>query len=373
MSIFDAGAEGSISQDTVRIIFVHVISAMLNGFGLLAMDALIYPAPFDSRTASFSDFRRRRDGPSGPVIDQDRTRAVALLLCHCESLHLTSELNTMVLNLVQEAKTINLAQFDVVFLPFLEILGSTLPELGISVHGSPFQSLFQAILGIYLERFVRPESQRSNDWSRAMVVRDCQDCTVLNKFLADPRLMTQTFTINGKRRNHVYSKVADTGIDQFTDATGPCHSLVLTKNDKYFDILHKAWEARCAVAQKHIQNIDAKVDLKPLLTELYEPVSSLSMVSSGARLLFSSALPVSGYHANDQAAPQPLQTIANNIQRPNELSSLLETISAQWGPLPPRHGMHETRIIPQGTKRKATEPLEPDSKRKGRDVIVIDD
>lgn len=53
MSIFEAGTEGYISQYIVRTIFADILSAMLKGFGLLAMDTLIFPTPFDASTASY--------------------------------------------------------------------------------------------------------------------------------------------------------------------------------------------------------------------------------------------------------------------------------------------------------------------------------
>ena len=375
MSIFNAGTEGYLSQNVVRTIFADIVSAMLKGFGLLAMETLIFPTPFDASTASYSERLARPAAPAGPVLNSDRTRAIAILLCHCESLHLSTELNYMVFSLAEEAKIIDLVQFDLVFLPFLETLGSILQEFSISVEGSPFQGLFQQILSTYLERFVGPEPRRSNDWSRPTVVFDCQDCPSLNRFLADPRQMTRTFTVNGKRRDHVYSKVADTGIDHFTDKTGPCHCLVLTKNDNYFRFVRKAWEERCAVARTHIQRIDTKVHLKPLLAALYNSIITLAMVSSGERPLFSPALHVAGCHMHNQDAPQPLITTANNIQRLNEPLALPATTPKQWELLPPLpwNVMHENRITPQGTKRKAEEPLESHCLRKAPAVVVIDD
>jgi hypothetical protein len=60
------------------------------------------------------------------------------------------------------------------------------------------------------------------------------------------------------------------------------YSLVLSKNQKYFDVLHSHWENLCTVAQKHIQAVDAEVGLGPFLAEIYEKLVSLSMISGGA-------------------------------------------------------------------------------------------
>lgn len=374
-AIFTAGIEERVPHDIARAIFADIILAMLNGFGLLVLDTLVtLPRP-TTGYESYSSLYRQPD----PVLDAERCRDIALVLCHCQSLDLTTELNLLVSNLVEEARTTNLVRFDLMFLPFLKILGSTIQELSIAIQMSPLQSLFQKVLSIYLERYVQPEPQRSIDWSRPTVICDCQDCPSLNKFLVDPKRRTHRFTINGKRRDHVFSKVADTGIDHAIERTGSCYSLVLSKNDKYFEVMHKAWEDRCTAAKNQLRAIDAEVGLKPFLADLYDPIFSISMVSGSAAREYRQLPPPHSASGDTQmhvpVITQPLAPISNNVQGARQLPTLSSVIAQQWQPLPPSrsNGKPETRIIPQGAKRKASENLEQESKRRAPEIIVIDD
>jgi len=373
-AIFTAGIEERIPHDIARAVFADIILAMLNGFGLLALGTLVTPPRPTTGYESYSSFYRQPD----PVLDAERCRDIALVLCHCQSLSLITELNLLVSNLAEEARATNLVRFDLIFLPFLKVLGSTIQELGIVVQMSPLQSLFQQVLSIYLERYVQPEPQRSMDWSRPTVVCDCQDCSSLNRFLANPTQRTHRFTINGKRRDHVFSKVADTGIDHVVDPTGSCHSLILSKNEKYFELMHKAWKDRCTVAKNQLRAIDTEVGLKPLLAGLYDPILSLSIVSGGAAREYRLPPPPSASgvaQIPEPVIPRPLAPISNNVQGGRQLPSLSSVIAQQWQPLPPSgsNGKPETRIIPPGAKRKASESLEQEPKRRAPEIVVIDD
>ncbi|KAE9375131.1 hypothetical protein N431DRAFT_555630 [Stipitochalara longipes BDJ] len=376
LTIFAVGTEGHMPQDIARDIFAEIMSAMLDGFRLHSLGILIFPAPPTAGIGLYSRLYREPD----PVFHAERSRNIALLVCHCHTLQLTTELNILVSNLVEEAKVSGLNRFDLEFLPFLKVLGSTVQELNVSMEQSPLQYLFQQVLSMYIERYVGLEPHESKDWSRPTVICDCQDCPALNRFLADPTQKVGSFRIPGKRRDHMLSKVSDTGIDQYIDKTKPSSfSLVLTKNKKYFEIMHKAWEERCIVAKNQLQAVDAEVGLKSFLADFYGPIVSLSIVSGSAtrehRKLPLPSLAAGGNHIQGQNLPQPpLAPISNNIQG-RQLPALSSIIAAQWSPLPPpgSNGRPETRIVPQGTKRKASEGLEQNPKRTASEVIVIDD
>jgi hypothetical protein len=296
-------------------------------------------------------------------------------------LQLSTELNFLLSSLAEEARTITVDWFELTFLPFLKTLGSIIQELNLPTQHSPFQSLFQQVLSTYVERYVRPEPQPSKDWSRPTVLCDCQDCPSLNLFLANPKQQVANFRVAGKRRDHIYSKVSDTGIDQRTDRTSSVpYTLVLTKNTKCFEIAHKAWEERCIAAGDYLQTMDSEVGLKPFLADLYTPIVSLSMVSSSAardyRQLLPPPLALGGSHLQGLNVPQPLAVVANNIQGARQLLAL-PSISAEWWRSMALSGSHSTtgghQKHLQGTKRKASEVLEHDPKRPASEVIVIDE
>jgi hypothetical protein len=296
-------------------------------------------------------------------------------------LQLSTELNFLLSSLAEEARTINVDLFELTFLPLLKTLGSTIQELNMSMRHSPFQTLFQQVLSTYVERYVRSEPQPSTDWSRPTVLCDCQDCPSLNLFLANPKQQVANFRVAEKRRDHMYSKVSDTGIEQRTDKSSwPPFSLVLTKNMKYFEIAHKAWEERCIVAKNYLQAMDSEVGLKPFLAHPYTPIVSLSMVSSNAardyRQLLPPPLASGGSHMQGPNVPQPLAPVANNIQGARQLP-VLPSISAEWWRSVAQSGSYSTtgslQKPLQGTKRKASEVQEHDPKRTAPEVIVIDE
>jgi hypothetical protein len=375
LAIFTAGTERPLLQETARTVFAHVIPRMLNGFGLLALGASALLRLPDLEAAWYP----RSVRPPLLVFDADRSREIALLLCDCDMLQLSTELNFLLSSLAEEARTINVDLFELTFLPFLKTLGSTIQELNMSMRHSPFQTLFQQVLSTYVERYVRSEPQPSTDWSRPTVLCDCQDCPSLNLFLANSKQQVANFRVAEKRRDHIYSKVSDTGIEQRTDKSSwPPFSLVLTKNMKYFEIAYKAWEERCIVAKNYLQAMDSEVGLKPFLADLYTPIVSLSMVSSNAardyRQLLPPPLASGGSHMQGLNVPQPLAPVANNIQGARQLP-VLPSISAEWWRSVAQSGSYSTtgslQKPLQGTKRKASDVQEHDPKRTAPEVIVI--
>jgi hypothetical protein len=207
MAIFISRTEGHIPQDTIRVVFAEIITAMLNGFGLSSLDALVIPSPPTTGPGSY--YHRQ----SAPVLDTERSRNIAILLCHCQTLHLITKLNLLISNLAEESKITQLDRFELMFFPFMQTLGSTIQELNLSTELSPLRSLFQQVLNTYIERYVGPEQQLSNDWPRPRIVCDCQHCPSLNAFLTNPNQQICSFRMNCQKRDHLYSEVSDTGID----------------------------------------------------------------------------------------------------------------------------------------------------------------
>jgi hypothetical protein len=141
--------------------------------------------------------------------------------------------------------------------------------------------------------------------------------------------------------------------------------------------MHKAWKDRCTVAKNQLRAIDTEVDLKPLLAGLYDPILSLSIVSGGAAREYRLPPPPSASgvaQIPEPVIPRPLAPISNNVQVGRQLPSLSSVIAQQWQPFPSgSNSKPETRIIPPGAKRKASESLEQEPKRRAPEIVVIDD
>jgi hypothetical protein len=72
---------------------------------------------------------------------------------------------------------------------------------------------------------------------------------------------------------------------------------------------------------------------------------------------------------------QPLAPVISNVPEPRQLPGLSSVIAEGWRSTPPvdSRGNTENQILVQGTKRKASEALERDSKRKAPEVVIIND
>jgi hypothetical protein len=210
------------------------------------------------------------------------------------------------------------------------------------------------------------------------VTADCQDCHDLNAFLANPTQQVFRFRAAAKRRDHIYSKVSNTGIEQYTDnSTSSPYSLVLTKNTKYYELAHKAWEHRCTIAKNHLQGIDSEIDLRPFLGNLHGPIMSLSMMASSTAPMYNPLSPIASA-GNFQQGPsilQPLAPVISNVPGPRQLPGLSSVIAEGWRSRPPLDSRHNTenQTLVQGIKRKASEALERDPKRNAPEVVIIDD
>jgi hypothetical protein len=272
--LFDVGVSGEITESVAHTIFKDVVSDLADQFSLQSLDQV---PESSKRLMTASSWESRHLSQTGAVAapDCDNSKNIAILLCHCLSLGLKTELDQIITKLVREVVKAPVSLFDVIYLPFLKVLIGMLQEKSLSSPGSPFQRLFQMTLGTYVIRYVRPEPVAPKDWARPPVSCSCGDCQVLNAFLRAPDRQVGRFAVNKQRRAHLHGQIDGSGMTHETERRGSPQTLVVTKNLAQHHAAHKAWAQRCKVAKDHIQNLGTEA-LKEFLLEIYGPVMSLS-------------------------------------------------------------------------------------------------
>ncbi|PVH81355.1 hypothetical protein DL98DRAFT_571223 [Cadophora sp. DSE1049] len=310
LAIFQASVDGHLSSDAVRDVFGGVMSAMLPDFGLRSLGSAALEKPDVEPPKYQSKYRP----PPLPVVvcDPQRISDIASLLCHCQSLGLDHHLDVIVSNLVMEAKTMGLDDFRIIFLPFLKTLGASLKKWNIQVQHSAFQGLFQHIMSTYIARYVQEPPPVFRDWTRETVTckSDCKDCEKLNEFLANPRQQAADFLMGGPRRDHLQSKVIDTGIEadqRKKYPSGSAYALFLTKNSAYIELGRKAWEKRGEAARERFQDIESEANLKDLLGDAYTAITSARLPDQRA-MHYLPPLGTSANTANRMPPPSPRGT-----------------------------------------------------------------
>jgi hypothetical protein len=202
-------------------------------------------------------------------------------LCQFKAQECDSELDSLVQKLNSEALGVELGLYGSFFLPFLKKVILRLQKESTPFQDTPFQILFQHILGSYVVRFVGTEPESFKDWARPKVACICRDCRTLNEFLSSVTEKSRHFARKKERRSHLRQVLAHNGFD-FEENK---RSLIITKNEKIYDNylgytpieqLRESWSNRCDEARKELAGFRADL-LKDLLLDLNEPITSLSL------------------------------------------------------------------------------------------------
>jgi hypothetical protein len=307
MGLCEPDIEGEIPADVARTIFHDLISDLANSFSLCSVGGEV--AESEKRFAVPSYMVAYRAAAPNPVSDLRNSHNVAVLLCQCQKFELRAELDQIVQKLVVEAKAAELDLFEILFLPFLKLLGTLLTQNNIVFKDSPFQMLFQQILGQYIVRWVQPQPQPPKDWEQVTVCCECGDCQSLNRFLASPTEKVGRFSINQHRRSHLQSKLGNSGCKYETERYGSPQTLVVTKTRARYQAAYQAWLLRCDVANKYLAEFNTET-LKDLLAEMYEHIMSLSAIQlSCTRTIDQGSIQISPLTSNSNSSNRVLPPI----------------------------------------------------------------
>lgn len=269
--IFEYGKETRTSTDIKPdVIFQDFISDVGKSFSLICLRT----APYPRTTAKLARCH---------MYASHVGRDMGFLFCTCSHLGLHAELGELVSTIVSEAAERSGTNeehvwiFDDVYLPILKTFVEMLEEMDISVENSPFQSLFQQLLGLYIIKYVEEEPVAEKDWARNAVDCDCKNCAPLNEFHLSPTKTSRSF------------KVATTFFNHFSDMTdhlywGECECCVdveqrvftLTKNRGGYEADHEKWLRHHNEAHERLSELDSPT-FKRLLGNLHEAIMSQSV------------------------------------------------------------------------------------------------
>jgi hypothetical protein len=164
-TLYDASAQGVISEGVIRSIFNDVLPNLAKKFSILCIGSKPSSSPA-------SDWWLEHAG--------EIARHLSALLRQCMTWKLGWTMDVLIKKIVEEAETAGGDYFTFLYLPFAKHLMTDLESRGVEAQGSPFQNLFQLLLGTWIVEHVwAPKT----GWERLTVSCSCIHCKNLNKFL----------------------------------------------------------------------------------------------------------------------------------------------------------------------------------------------
>ncbi|KAH7327403.1 hypothetical protein BKA65DRAFT_597937 [Rhexocercosporidium sp. MPI-PUGE-AT-0058] len=261
-SIFDDRTAGALPLHLSKRLFLDIMPGFASEFSLEPPRLGSYPGAETELMESFLEVFSR-----------------------CYQFGLLDELHIIALRLVSEVMDdhFQVGKFDTYILPLLKRLMGLCLGKDIALPDSPLQSLSQGLLPIYIDAFVGDEPEPPTDWTRPEIFTycSCQDHKTFNSFLKNPDQKVGRFVFSKDRRDHIQFEVDKTGFYQDLDRTGRTYALIVIKDhQKHFEADHKAWEERKEIATAKIKDLAPEADLRILLQDLYESVTTASIARS---------------------------------------------------------------------------------------------
>ncbi|KAK4456763.1 hypothetical protein QBC42DRAFT_237836 [Cladorrhinum samala] len=170
-------------------------------------------------------------------------------------------------------------EFHFLWIPFVRELISALDAAKIPLSTPRYQEAARAILETYLEKRVGMEPSGASDFSgQGPVSCNCNDCVVLNAFLASGQ-RTWEFMASEKRRRHVQTMVVylkhSCSCNIGATPRGRSHTLIVSKSVDTGAEAKRDWDNRYAQAWDQFTKFDQD-KLKVLLGEQdYEKITSM--------------------------------------------------------------------------------------------------
>ncbi|KAK0102673.1 hypothetical protein ONS95_006275 [Cadophora gregata] len=264
-SIFDTGAIGTLSTDLVNDVYAEVMPVLADRFSIGNHGFYKYDRPEAQQIDDFLE-----------MFDRSYQLGLSDELCIIVS-KLTSK--------SMDKGSIDIERFDTYLLPLLKRLTAWLSKQMVLVQDSLVEDLFQGLLPVYIQRFVKEEPQPPTDWARPKSLTSCicYDHAAFNKFLLDPAREVGRFVMSKWRQNHIQAVVDKTNFYTDVDRSGNKRALIVVKNHQdHFIADHEAWQKRKATAIANIKGLGSEAELRALLGDLYESIIEASTVDKSA-------------------------------------------------------------------------------------------
>ncbi|GKT50749.1 uncharacterized protein ColSpa_10930 [Colletotrichum spaethianum] len=160
----------------------------------------------------------------------------------------------LAIKLVSFAPKMQAADFDPLWIPFLQRLISFLGITETPLTTPRYQQIFCAILESYRDNYVgqKPANQAMNPHSgvnvRVQLHCTCANCLILLTFLRDPSRYVCRLPVGKRARHHLHKQIEQRGIpcSHVTDRSGPLETLVVTKLREKEDAEYEAKQKKAA-------------------------------------------------------------------------------------------------------------------------------
>jgi hypothetical protein len=260
-TLYDASAQGIISEDIIRSIFNDVLPNFAKEFNILSI------GPRPSPSYAPDEWSQHAEEISSHL---------SALLQHCLRWKLGWTVDEIITKIVEEAATAEEGFFMFLYLPFAKRLIADLKARGIEAQSSPFQKLLQLLLGTWIVEHVKAEPR--NDWVRSSVLCTCIHCKQLNKFLRNDGEEDHGFQLPADSIHPfmLYKKQRPSRPDLTYKYIPSLNSVLVTKNKIDFATAHLDWNTRIEVAKEILLEFPHDT-LAAFLGKLYEPIVSFSV------------------------------------------------------------------------------------------------
>jgi hypothetical protein len=182
----------------------------------------------------------------------------------------------LVEKLVACAPQIAGTELDSLWIPFLESVLPFLTMKKINASTPRYEQLFIAYFTGYVRKFVGHSPRQESSLKRRGVLCQCTDCGHLNNFLANATQKEGRFSVNRKRREHMYGELDCDRVDctYMVERGKSPFTLVVTKTSKEWEKKYQEWSKRSSIARGKLNNFDQK-KLRKLLGNEYQNVVDL--------------------------------------------------------------------------------------------------
>ena len=206
---------------------------------------------------------------------------LAALFHQCNLLGLLYEIDQLSDKIILLASKADTMGFGGLFLPLLKQLPppgeSASNSISTSTHS--YAKLARTVVSSYIHNYVQVPPLKPIGYERQPrgCGPFCEDCVSLDAFLKGSDRYQTSFSVNGKRHDHIEERLRQSYCVTATIREGTPYTLVVEKTDGEWENAMKEWRHRCGVALEAIEDIGIE-RLKGLIGEEWEDIVSLRAI-----------------------------------------------------------------------------------------------
>ncbi|MCJ1436898.1 hypothetical protein MMC27_006280 [Xylographa pallens] len=270
--LFRAGESGSLDTEVVTNVFADVLSDFLDDF------KLEYQVASNKRVRYTEALPHRRTEIIGkPPTIMVAADDIVMLIGYCISLKNSKAINRILRRIRKDATTIDTSAFHDLLVPILKGLLRKLQRLGVPLVLPQYQSFFQDILDLYIQRYVGMEPYGESNWTRPPIGCGCAECRQLDHFLADPDNQEETYVLPPARRAHLHQRIGNSCKHE-TKQISLTATLVVTKIENPPQTSIWSWMQRRNEAIQNFKVIGTREAVQEILGDRYRDLRTFRAI-----------------------------------------------------------------------------------------------